>query len=102
MSSVTAKDTHKNPFSKKKKKKPRERDRDRERQTDKQTNRQTDTQTHRHTDTQTHRHRHRQDGGKWAAHRQTGIQLSIGLESRRMQWVVITTYMAWKVFDHVS
>ena len=56
--------------------------------------------------------------GQWAAHRQPGLQSSIGLESQGTQWpglqssiglesqgtqwVVISTYMGWKVFNHVS
>ena len=40
--------------------------------------------------------------GQWAAHRQPGFQSSIGLELWVTQWMVISTYMGWKVFGHVS
>jgi hypothetical protein len=40
--------------------------------------------------------------GQWAMHRQSGLQLSWGLNPSRTWWVVILTYMGQKVFPHVS
>jgi hypothetical protein len=40
--------------------------------------------------------------GQWAAHRQPGLQSSTGLAPWGTQWVVMSTYMGQKVFDHVS
>jgi hypothetical protein len=40
--------------------------------------------------------------GQWAVHRQPDLQLSIGLEPPGTRWVVISTYMGRKAFNHVS
>jgi hypothetical protein len=40
--------------------------------------------------------------GQWAMHRHRDRESSIGFEPQGIHWVVISTYMGWKVFDHVS